>query len=224
MVQHIDVVFYYLRKKLKLRIPNQYRCTIVNCKHIARGAVVFAFERSIKNIIKEFSIRTGLSWHLIDDVYISINSDGKFHWVLVVVALKKRLIRVYDSSLSTRIKAPSKLTDWSSLDAYKDKQTGMILGPQHNFEFELVQDIMQQESDSLDCEMFVAAFAEFLGDEIPIPKIGFHSEYLCTRYAALLRKYSTEKAKAGYVSENDDPTRSKSHFTTLAQEDLVNFE
>ena len=37
-----------------------------------------------------------------DDVYIPINYDGDFHWVLGVVELNKRLIRVYDSSLGTR--------------------------------------------------------------------------------------------------------------------------
>ena len=52
--------------------------------------------------MKGFSIPVGLPWHLVDDVYIPINYDGDFHWVLVVVELNKRLIRVYDSSLGTR--------------------------------------------------------------------------------------------------------------------------
>ncbi|KAK6778045.1 hypothetical protein RDI58_024763 [Solanum bulbocastanum] len=108
--------------------------------------------------------------------------DGKFHRVLAVVNLKKRFIHVYDSSSSTRIKVssgkikklammlPSYLhdndffdqperTDWSSLDSYKDSQTDMFLGPYHEFQVEFVQDIMQQESDSL---MFVVVFAESL--------------------------------------------------------------
>ncbi|KAG5580154.1 hypothetical protein H5410_050781 [Solanum commersonii] len=182
-----------MRKKTKLHNPNQYKFTTVNClfktyknvahtryycshpndnlstqEHTACGAIVSAFERSIKNIIKGFSISARLPWHLVDDVYISMNSDGKFHWVLV-----------------------------SSLDTYKDKKTGMLLGPQHDFEVEFVQDIMQQESDSLDCGMFVVAFVEFLSDGIPISNIEFRSEYLRTQYAALLCKYGTEKAKAG---------------------------
>ncbi|WMV14564.1 hypothetical protein MTR67_007949 [Solanum verrucosum] len=115
-------------------------------------------------------------------------------------------------------------TDWSSLDAYNDSQTGMLLGPEHIFQVEFIQDIMQQESDSLDCGMFVAAFAEVLSDGLPVPKIGFHSEYLCKLYGALLWKYGTKKAKARYVSENDDPTRPKSHSTVLVQEDLVNVD
>ncbi|KAH0711672.1 hypothetical protein KY290_009120 [Solanum tuberosum] len=61
--------------------------------------------------------------------------------------------------------------------------------------------------------MFVAAFAEFLSDEINIPYDGFRGEYLRKRYATLLWKYGLDKAKAGYVSDNDDPPRLKSHLT-----------
>ncbi|KAK6789701.1 hypothetical protein RDI58_013501 [Solanum bulbocastanum] len=99
----------------------------------------------------------------------------------------------------------------------------MLLGLENIFQVKFVQDIMQQESDSLDCRIFVAAYAKFLSDEIPIPKIGFHSKYLCTRYRAIW-KYGTKKSKAGYVSENDDPTRPKSHSTEPAQEDLFNVD
>ncbi|KAK4707223.1 hypothetical protein R3W88_033238 [Solanum pinnatisectum] len=120
------------KNKSKLRSPNRYRFTTDNClfktfindahtryycnppndnlsiqEHMGRRAVVSAFERSIKNIIKEFSISARLSWHIVDDVYIPVNLDGKFHWVLAVVTLKERRIRVHDSSLSARIKVPS---------------------------------------------------------------------------------------------------------------------
>ncbi|KAK4713387.1 hypothetical protein R3W88_019294 [Solanum pinnatisectum] len=161
---------------------------------MARGAVVSAFERSIKNIINGFSIPGRLPWNLVDDVYIPVNSDGKFHWLLVVVALKERLIRVYNSSLSKRINVPSS----------EIKKFVMMLP----FTFMTMG--------------LVAAFVEFLSDGIPIPKNGFRSKYLYTRYEALLWKYGTKKATAGYVSENDDPTRSKSHSTEPTQEDLVN--
>lgn len=72
--------------------------------------------------------------------------------------------------------------------------------------------------------MFVVVFVEFLSDDILIPKIGFYPEYLCTRYAALLYKYRTEKAHVGYISENDHPTRPKSHFTTPTQQNFVDVE
>ncbi|KAG5570570.1 hypothetical protein H5410_060336 [Solanum commersonii] len=108
--QHIDVVFYYLCKKSKLRSMNQYRYTIVNClfilhikntyeryylandddlistqEHIDRASAVSVYERSITNIIKGFEIPAALPWHLVDDVYIPVNCGGQFHWVLAII-------------------------------------------------------------------------------------------------------------------------------------------
>ncbi|PHT87134.1 hypothetical protein T459_09240 [Capsicum annuum] len=54
-------------------------------------------EECLINIIKGFSILAGLPWHLVDEVYIPINCGDEFHWVLAVVVLKERRIRVYDS-------------------------------------------------------------------------------------------------------------------------------
>ncbi|PHT98280.1 hypothetical protein BC332_32800 [Capsicum chinense] len=54
-------------------------------------------EECLINIIKGFCIPTGLPWHLVGEVYIPINCGDKFHWVLTVVILKERHIRVYDS-------------------------------------------------------------------------------------------------------------------------------
>ncbi|KAH0754138.1 hypothetical protein KY290_024408 [Solanum tuberosum] len=83
---------------------------------------------------------------------------------------------------------------------------------------------MQQQCDTLDCGMYVAANAEYLSDGIPVPKIGLRSDCLCTRYEALLWQYNTEKVMAGYVSENDNPTRPRSHSKEPAQEDVVNVD
>ncbi|KAH0684027.1 hypothetical protein KY289_021779 [Solanum tuberosum] len=113
-------------------------------------------------------------------------------------------------------------TNWAALDAYKDKKTGELLGPQHSFDVEFAQDIMQQESDSLDCGMFVVAFAEFLSDEINMSYDSFGSDYLRKRYATLLWKYGLNKAKAGYVSDNDDPPRLKSVLNPATENELVN--
>ena len=34
--------------------------------------------------------------------------------------------------------------NWLSLEAYKDKETGELFGPQHSFTVEYAQEIMQQ--------------------------------------------------------------------------------
>ena len=49
-----------------------------------------------------YAIPSGMPWHLTDDVYVPINSNGEFHWVLAVVALKERCMKVHDSMSSSR--------------------------------------------------------------------------------------------------------------------------
>ncbi|KAG5592263.1 hypothetical protein H5410_042777 [Solanum commersonii] len=214
--------------------------TLSTQQHIARADVVYVYERSIKYVINGFSVPAALPWHLIDEVYIPINCGEEFHWVLVVVVLRNRLIRVYDSNLGTRNKSqydeikqlsiilPNYLhnsgffdktnkIDWATLDAYKDNKTGALMGPQHLFEVEFARGI-------IDCRTYIAVFAEFLSDKIKVPAIPFRSEYLRSRYATLLWKYGTNKANAEYISENDDPIRLKVASILLADNELINVQ
>ncbi|KAG5575303.1 hypothetical protein H5410_055437 [Solanum commersonii] len=69
-----------------------------------------------------------------------------------------------------------------------------------------------------------SVFAKFLSDKIHITSDGFRYDYLHSRYAALLWRYSCDKAKVGYVSENDDPLKPKRQFTPPPQDDLVHIE
>uniref|UniRef100_M1BV35 Ulp1 protease family, C-terminal catalytic domain containing protein n=1 Tax=Solanum tuberosum TaxID=4113 RepID=M1BV35_SOLTU len=184
---------------------------------MACGAIVSGFERALMNINNGYEIPTGLQWHSVNDVYILVNCDGQFHWVLAVVVLKKRLIRVYDSASGLRRKIYLG-------DEETDEETGSQLESKHPFLVEYVQDIIQQGRGALDCGLFVGAFAEFLSDEIPIQSNGFRSNYLRSRYATLLCKYDSQKAEAGYVSDNDDPSKPRGHFTPPDHDALVNLE
>ncbi|XP_069147173.1 uncharacterized protein [Solanum lycopersicum] len=213
-------------------------------EHIDRASVVSVHERSIINIIKGFGIPASLPWHLVDEVYIPINCDQQFHWVLAVVELKNRLIRVFDSSITTRkqtipheIKMLSKMlpsylldsgffeenerTKFADCQAYKDNNNGSLLEPQVPFMIDFTQDIPTQESDSLDCGLYVTAFAEYISDQINISYADFNPDYLRQRYGALLWSYGSEKAKCGYVSDNDDPPKSRGVVTPPPEEDLV---
>ncbi|KAG5580709.1 hypothetical protein H5410_051336 [Solanum commersonii] len=165
-------IFYYLRKKSKLRSMDQYRYTTCNylfksyinnaykryyCsfaddtlstqEHIARANVVYVYETSIKDIINEFSVPVALPWHLVDELSIILPNY------------------LHDSGFFDK----TDIIDWAALNAYKDNKTGELLGPQRLFEVEFARDIMQQESDSLDCGTYVAAFAEFLSDKMKVP-------------------------------------------------------
>ncbi|PHT96980.1 hypothetical protein BC332_34094 [Capsicum chinense] len=72
----------------------------------AETFVVAKNEDAITNISNGFCILTGLPCHMIDEVYVLVNCGKEFYWVLTVIVLKERLIRVYDSLSSKRKKEP----------------------------------------------------------------------------------------------------------------------
>ncbi|PHU07825.1 hypothetical protein BC332_24314 [Capsicum chinense] len=175
--KHVDVIFYYLRKKSKQQKDQEYRYTTVNClfktyidatyKRYIEDATgdslstqddykkmsfVASNEGALINIIKGFNIPVALPWHLVDE---------------------KRCIRVYESMLSSQPREPSheikrlsmmlptyisysgllentERTVWSSLKAYKDKMS-KVAGDLNDtpFDVEYVEDIAQQVSESL---------------------------------------------------------------------------
>uniref|UniRef100_M1AV39 Ulp1 protease family, C-terminal catalytic domain containing protein n=1 Tax=Solanum tuberosum TaxID=4113 RepID=M1AV39_SOLTU len=242
--QHIDVVFYYLRKKSKLRSINQYRYTTANClfishikntyeryylandddlistqEHIDRASVVSVYERSITNIIKGFEIPAALPWHLVDDVYIPVNCGSRKKAIPHEINMLSKMLPSYlmDSGFFEK----TERTSFVDCDAYKDNNFGSLLEAQVPFMVEFAQDIMQQKSDSLDCGLYVAIFAEYLSDQIETSYVDFLLNIYAKRYGALLWSYGSEKAKGAYVSENDDPPKPKSVVTQPPEEDLV---
>ncbi|XP_049385554.1 uncharacterized protein LOC125849509 [Solanum stenotomum] len=182
-------------------------------------------ENKIVGTIKGFGIPAGLPWHVTDEVYVPVNCNGEFHWVLAVVVLKERHLNIYDSMSSSRTnrklcaeiqklstKLPKYLesngfyeqkdqTNWLVLESYQGKNKS------HPFEVIHVTGIAQQASNSFDCGVFVAAYAEFLSDGLQIPYDGIISQSLRLRYGSLLWNYGILKARSGYVSNNEDPQR-----------------
>lgn len=88
---------------------NQYKHTITNCSFdsyissahdryyntptdanmntqvdMTFGVVVAIFERSLTSMINGFSFPASLPWHQVEEVYIHVNYDGEFHWVLLL--------------------------------------------------------------------------------------------------------------------------------------------
>ncbi|PHU26253.1 hypothetical protein BC332_04585 [Capsicum chinense] len=108
---------------------------------------------------------TSIMSTIVDEVYIPINCGDEFHWVLAVVVLKERRVRVYDSMLRNRRSGPSSeiqqlakilptyldmsgfldqkvRTDWSMIEAYWDKMA-------NPFDVQYVNGIAQQTIGSL---------------------------------------------------------------------------
>ncbi|PHT39878.1 hypothetical protein CQW23_18732 [Capsicum baccatum] len=115
---HLNVIFYYLQKKAKLKTQEQYRYTTENYlykvyinnaydRYCQQQPKVFQNKECLINIIKGFSNPASLPWHLVDEMYILINCGVEFHWVLAVAVLKERRIRFYDSMSRRRRSEPS---------------------------------------------------------------------------------------------------------------------
>ncbi|PHU15457.1 hypothetical protein BC332_16662 [Capsicum chinense] len=180
-----------------------------------------------------------------DEVYVPVNYGKEYHWVLTVIVLKERTIRLYDS-LSRKKKSeppteirklaamlPTYLTDsdffektkridWSIRKAYEGKlglQTSEI---SHNpFDVDYVQNIPQQASYSLDYGVFVAAYAEILSEGQQVHSCEFEAASQRARYALLLWHYEVTKAKKGYTSDNDDPPPPKYTFLQSPDESTI---
>ncbi|KAF3667544.1 hypothetical protein FXO37_09979 [Capsicum annuum] len=252
-------------EKSKQQKDQEYRYTTVNClfktyidatykryfEYAAGDSIstqddykktcfVASNEGALINIIKGFNIPAALPCHLVDDVYVPVNYDENFHRVLVVISLKKRCIRVYDSMLSSQHREPSykikrlsemlptyisysgllentERTVWSSLESYKDKMSN-VDGDLNDtpFDVEYVKAIAQQ-----DCGVFIAAYAEFLSDEMQIPSSNLDVEYLRKRYETLLWNYGVKKAKKIYSSDHDDPPRVRPFYVPPTDESNI---
>ncbi|PHU26142.1 hypothetical protein BC332_04474 [Capsicum chinense] len=192
------------------------------------------------NIFKGFSIPAGLPWHLVNEVYIPINCDDEFHWVLAVIVLNERRIRVYDSMPQRRRFEPSfeiqnlakilptyldmsdfldqkVCTDWSTNEVYRDKMD-------NPFDVQYVDGIPQQTIGSLDCGPFVAAYAEYLSNGLQVPNDGLDVGLLRKRYAALLWTYREAKAQKPYATDVKDPRRPKPNSIALDEEQLIHID
>ncbi|PHT73139.1 hypothetical protein T459_23924 [Capsicum annuum] len=101
----VDVTVEATAKKHNITVDNPSAASKEEEKVKPPG--VFQNEEYLINIIKGFSNLAGLPWHLVDEVYIPINYGNEFHWVLAVVVLKERRIRVYDSMSQRRRSRPS---------------------------------------------------------------------------------------------------------------------
>ncbi|XP_047270937.1 uncharacterized protein LOC124899746 [Capsicum annuum] len=108
-------------------------------------------------------------------------------------------------------------TDWSMIEAYRDKIGNL-------FDVEYVEEIAQQTIGSLDCCLFVAAYAEYLSDELQVPNDRLYARLLCKIYAALLWKHREVKVQKPYASGIKDTRRRKPNFIAPDDGQLVHIE
>ncbi|PHU26674.1 hypothetical protein BC332_05006 [Capsicum chinense] len=200
----------YVEKTHTRYYPAELAVELSMQQDYAESIVVAKNEDAIANIIQGFYMPTGLPWYMVDEVYVPINCGKEFHWVLAVIVLKERLIRVYDWQSSKRKKEPpieiqklavilstylsdngfydkTEQTDWPSLEAYKGKITQQTdLVNEIQFDVDYVQNIPQQAFDSLDCGVFVCAYAEILSEGLQVHSCRFDA---ASQHHAMLPYY-----------------------------------
>ncbi|KAG5604341.1 hypothetical protein H5410_025833 [Solanum commersonii] len=67
--------------------------------------------------------------------------------------------------------------------------------------------VPQQTHGTLDCGIYMLAFAEYLSYEQGIPAGNLDASFLRSRYATLLWNYGQQKNDAGAISDNAAPPR-----------------
>ncbi|XP_060210337.1 uncharacterized protein LOC132637235 [Lycium barbarum] len=106
--EHVDVIFYYLRKKGKYDRRSTFKYTTVDCLFMRKvdqtylaynnpetGPNVANEEDDICQYVKGYRLHANVSWHSIDNIFIPVNIKEDNHWILVVLSFNDRDCGVY---------------------------------------------------------------------------------------------------------------------------------
>ncbi|XP_075074391.1 uncharacterized protein LOC142161996 [Nicotiana tabacum] len=221
---HIDVIMYYLRKRGKYGPNIDARFTTTDCLFRTKIERIYdKFKSSppelkysvvksdddVAEYILGYRLLANVAWDVVDYVIMLVTIVENFHWLLLVFDIADMQLYVYDSMFSIIIPLYLSCTgcygkrnniDFKTTKAYIEKPVTDPLNIQW-----MVAEIPQQKEGSLDCGVFVAAFAEFfsLGDSA-IPKEDLSDiDQHRRRYGALLWDYATKKQEDGSISESE---------------------
>ena len=127
LLQHIDVLFYYLRKKKKVfadscleftTTDNQFnqRIQSLYIRFLGKNndISVVNVDHCVAEYILGFYMMSNTPWYEVDKVYFPIHVGREKHWILGCLRFKERVIYVYNSKRSTR----SNLFVMECLEAY----------------------------------------------------------------------------------------------------------
>ncbi|PHT45002.1 hypothetical protein CQW23_14160 [Capsicum baccatum] len=149
---------------------------------------------------------------------------ARIHWVLIVLSFNDRCLYVYDSyrfachnaSVADMMRKLSKLIpaylansnfykkrgiDFSFHPRYIGREEESFLDVVH------VDDLPHQSAGSLDCGVYVAAYAEYISHEKGVLPGFFDVEALHTRYVALLWSHGTQKIEKNTVRDDKSSDR-----------------
>ncbi|XP_070017935.1 uncharacterized protein [Nicotiana sylvestris] len=208
---HLNIIFYYLRKKAKYRINMQIKVTTTNTlfnniiqrvftEFVKGGKQDHLIDRSddIMEYIKGFRMHCNTPWNQVDHVLFPINLAEIWHWILGCVSFHKRCFYVYDSLRSRKHKKAIQ----------KVAKAYAVLIPL----FLVSIEFYNQRSDIVvenDCGVYVDCFAEYIIEYLPIPVANFDVDGLRARFGILLWHYGRNKQLHGESSESEAPVAPK---------------
>ncbi|PHU14175.1 hypothetical protein BC332_15380 [Capsicum chinense] len=203
--QHIDVCFYYLRKKSKYDPNRSYKFSTIDSNFMniirfihdvysadAANLTVGGQVAHLNEYINGFRMHVVVPWHTVEEIYIPVNIKEKHHWVLAILSFSERCIFLYDSYESSGHYSVV-------LDVIEKLAVIIPLYLQHcDFYVKNRIDVENhpryKDKDSSD--MFDVLFQESFPQqpsEILVLANKFDPNALRTRYAALLWEYGTIK-------------------------------
>ncbi|KAF3615700.1 hypothetical protein FXO38_34967 [Capsicum annuum] len=234
---HIDVCFYYLRKKSKNDPNRSYKFSTIYCNFMniisslhdvysadAENLMVGGHVAHINEYINGFCMHAAVPWHTVEDIYIPVNIKEKHHWVLAILSFSERCIFIYDSyessgHYSAVLDIIEKLGAIIPLclehcDFYVKKGIHVENHPRYKdkdssnmFDVLFQENLPQQPSGSLDCGVYMVTYAECLSYGHKILAIEFDLNALRTRYAVILWDYGTRKQELNAHSDVEEPLR-----------------
>ncbi|XP_019225074.1 PREDICTED: uncharacterized protein LOC109206682 [Nicotiana attenuata] len=227
---HLNIIFYYLRKKAKHGINMPIKVTTTDTlfnniiqrvfkEFVKGGKQDHLIDRSddIMQYMKGFRMHCNTPWHQVDHVLFPINLAEIWHWILGCVSFHKRCFYVYDSLRSRKHKkAIQKMAEayavliplfLVSIEFYNQRsdivvENGLHMGKNLTdpFEIELITNLPTQQNS--DCGVYVACFAEYIIEDLPIPVANFDVDGLRARFGILLWHYGRNKQLNGESSES----------------------
>ncbi|KAH0773552.1 hypothetical protein KY290_010689 [Solanum tuberosum] len=165
------------------------------------------------------------SWDKVDYILFPLNIKEGCHCILVVFDIVQRSLEVYDSfpargGVNFEVKNIVEMLSivlpyYLSVVKFYDKRPELKATPKYSGidEFEKIEfhfitkGVPRQQDDSLDCGVFVAAFAEFVSNGQHILNQQVKADILRKRFGAILWEYARRKQASDLQSEDERPER-----------------
>ncbi|KAF4364247.1 hypothetical protein F8388_000199 [Cannabis sativa] len=218
---HIDIIFYYLRKKIMYSAEPKIKVTTTDClfcssitslyeKFVEKNndISVLSLSHNVAQYIQGGKILCATPWHLVDHVVMPINVKLQDHWICGRLNIVDRRIYLYNSLRSGRYMTATKpfsviLPYYFSMLDFKGLRNEAKFSTMEPFPIVAVDGLPEQVT--ADCGVFVASFVEYFIDGKPIPSSGFDVEIHRDRLAVLFYHYGMKKQLENIESESEAP-------------------